>query len=115
MGPKLTADRPAVKVWLAVDMEACAEPTAEPTKQDQSTPIKMVSGRAWSTGIYQALTRLHIPIFIPILGGQEPGAGFLFLLGFLWNPKGTFLMFLLFLRVGTLVPLRNRNPAYLHT
>ena len=60
MGPKLTAARPAVKVWLAVDMEACAEPTAEPTKQDQRTPIKMVSGRSWSTGIYQALTRLHI-------------------------------------------------------
>ena len=55
------------------------------------------------------LARLHIPIFVPILGGQEPGAGFLFLLGFLRNPKGTFLMFLLFLRVGTLVPLRNRN------
>jgi hypothetical protein len=53
--------------------------------------------------------RLHIPIFIPILGGQEPGAGFLFLLGFLRNPKETFLMFLLFLQVGTLVLLRNRN------
>jgi hypothetical protein len=54
-------------------------------------------------------TRLHIPIFVPNYGGQEPGAGFLFLLGFLRNPKGTFVMFLLFIWVGTLVPLRNRN------
>ena len=28
-----------------------AVPTAEPTKQDQRAPIKMVSGRAWSPGI----------------------------------------------------------------
>ena len=49
--PKLTAARPAAKVWFAVDVETHAEPTAEPTKQDQRAPIKMVSGRAWSLGI----------------------------------------------------------------
>ena len=31
---------------------------AEPTKQDQRAPIKMVSGRAWIPGIYQALRLL---------------------------------------------------------
>ena len=51
----MTAARPAAKVPFAVDVEAHAEPTAEPTKQDQRAPIKMVSGRAWSPGIYQAL------------------------------------------------------------
>ena len=59
--------------------------------------------------VHQFPRLVHIPIFIPILGGQEPGAVFLFLLGFLQNPKGTFLMFLLYLQVGILVPLRNRN------
>ena len=57
-GPKLTAARPAAKVWFAVDVEAYAEPTAGPTKQDQRAPINMVSGRAWSPGIYQALRLL---------------------------------------------------------
>ena len=57
-GPKPTAARPAAKVWFAVDMEAHAEPSAEPTKQDKSEPIKRVSGRAWSPGIYQALRLL---------------------------------------------------------
>jgi hypothetical protein len=56
--PKPTAARPAAKVWFAVDVEAHTEPTAEPTKQDQRAPIKMVSGRAWSPGIYQALRLL---------------------------------------------------------
>ena len=54
-GPKPTATRPAVKVWFAVDVEAHEVPTAEPTKQDQCASIKMVSGRAWSPGIYQLL------------------------------------------------------------
>ena len=45
-GPKPTAARPAAKVRFAVDVEAHAVPTAEPTKQDQRAPIKMVSGRA---------------------------------------------------------------------
>ena len=57
--PKLTAARPAAKVRFAVDVEVCAEPTAEPTKQDQRAPIKMVSGCAWSPGIYQALRLLR--------------------------------------------------------
>ena len=52
------AARPATKVWFAVDVEAHAVPTAEPTKQDQRAPIKMVGGRAWSPGIYQALRLL---------------------------------------------------------
>jgi hypothetical protein len=39
-------------------MEVCAEPTAEPTKLNQRAPIKMVSGRAWSPVIYQALRLL---------------------------------------------------------
>jgi hypothetical protein len=43
------------KVRCAVDMEAHAGPTAEPTKQNGRAPIKIVCGRAWSTGIYQAL------------------------------------------------------------
>jgi hypothetical protein len=46
-----TKDR---RVWFAVDEEV-PEPTAEPIKQDQRAPIKMVSGHAWSPGIYQAL------------------------------------------------------------
>ena len=41
----------------AVDKEV-REPSAEPTKQDQQAPIRMVSGRAWSPGIYQALRLL---------------------------------------------------------
>ena len=45
-GPKPAAARPATKVWFAVDVEAHAVPTAEPTKQDQRAPIKMVGGRA---------------------------------------------------------------------
>ena len=43
------------RVWFAADEEVRAEPTAEPTKQDQRAPIKMVSGRAWSPGIYRTL------------------------------------------------------------
>ena len=35
-------------VWFALDEEVCAEePAAEPTKQDQRAPIKMVSRRVW--------------------------------------------------------------------
>jgi hypothetical protein len=57
-GPKPTAARPAAKVHFAVDMEAHAVPTADPNKQDRRAPIKMVSRRAWSPGIYQALRLL---------------------------------------------------------
>ena len=57
-GPKPTAARPAAKFHFAVDVEVRAEPTEEPTKQDQRAPIKMVSGRARSPGIYQALRLL---------------------------------------------------------
>ncbi len=40
------------KVWFAIDMEAHAGPTAEPTKQDGRAPIKiLVCGCAWSPGI----------------------------------------------------------------
>jgi hypothetical protein len=46
-----------IRVRFAVDKKV-PEPTAEPTKQDQRAPIKMVSGRAWSPGIYQALRLL---------------------------------------------------------
>ena len=49
-----TKDR---RVRFAVDEEV-REPTTEPTKQDQRAPIKMVSGGAWSPGIYQALRLL---------------------------------------------------------
>ena len=49
-----TKDR---RVWFAVDEEV-REPTAEPTKQDRRAPIKIVGGRAWSPGIYQALRLL---------------------------------------------------------
>jgi hypothetical protein len=38
-------------VQFAADKEVRAKPPAEPTKQDQCAPIKMVSGRAWSPGI----------------------------------------------------------------
>ncbi len=44
-------------VWFAVDEEV-REPTVEPTKQDRRAPIKIVGGRAWSPGIYQALRLL---------------------------------------------------------
>jgi hypothetical protein len=57
-GPIPTAARQAAKIWFAVDVEAYAEPTAGPTKQDQRAPFKKVSGRAWSSGIYQALRLL---------------------------------------------------------
>ena len=50
--------RPAAKVWFAVDVEAHVGPTAEPTKQDRRAPIRIVGGRAWSPGIYQALRLL---------------------------------------------------------
>ena len=49
-----TKDR---RVQFAVDEEVRG-PTAEPTKQDRRAPIKMVSGRAWSLRIYQALRLL---------------------------------------------------------
>jgi hypothetical protein len=49
-----TKDR---RVRFAVDEEV-QDPTEEPTKQDRRAPIKMVSGRAWSPGIYQALRLL---------------------------------------------------------
>ena len=39
-GPKPTAARPAAKVRFAVDVEAHAVPTAEPTKQDRRAPIR---------------------------------------------------------------------------
>ena len=58
MKGKPTAARLAANVRFAVDAEAYAGPTAEPTKQDQLAPMKMVSGRAWSPGIYQALRLL---------------------------------------------------------
>ena len=57
-GPEPIPARPAAKVRFAVDVEAHAGPTAEPTKQDQRAPIKIVGGRAWSPGIYQALRLL---------------------------------------------------------
>ena len=50
-GPTLTAARPAAKVWFAVDVEVRIE-------QNQRAPIKMVSGRVWSPGIYWALRLL---------------------------------------------------------
>jgi hypothetical protein len=40
--------------------------------------------------------RLYIPIFVPLFWEQEFGAGFLLLLGFLWNPEGICLIFLFF-------------------
>jgi hypothetical protein len=45
--------------WFAVDEEV-QESTAESTKpkQDRRAPIKIVGGRAWSPGIYQALRQL---------------------------------------------------------
>ena len=57
-GPEPTPARPAAKVRFAVDVEAHAGPTAEPAKQDQRALIKIVGGRAWSPGIYQALRLL---------------------------------------------------------
>jgi hypothetical protein len=57
-GPEPAPARPAAKVRFAVDMEAHAGPTAEPTKQDRRAPIKIVGGPAWSPGIYQALRLL---------------------------------------------------------
>ena len=39
------------KVRFAVDVEVCAEPI----RWDHRAPMKMVSGGAWSLGIYQAL------------------------------------------------------------
>ena len=50
-GPKLTAARPAAKVWFAVDVEAMCTRT-QATKPNQQAPIKKVSRRDWSLGIY---------------------------------------------------------------
>ena len=55
---------PAVKVRFAADVEvhtkfaADMEVRAKPIKRDQWAPIKMMSERAWSPGIYQALRLL---------------------------------------------------------
>jgi hypothetical protein len=46
------------KVQFAVDVEAHAGPTADPTKHDACAQIKIVSGHAWSPGIFQALRLL---------------------------------------------------------
>ncbi len=47
-GPKLIAARPVAKVWATANVEVR-------TEQNEQAPIKMVSGRAWSPGIYRAL------------------------------------------------------------
>ena len=57
-GPKLATARPFAKVWAAVDVEA----RTQATKQNQQAPIKMVSGRVWSPGIYWALRLLGKPL-----------------------------------------------------
>ena len=57
-GPKLTTARPDVKVRFATDVEV----RAMPAEQNQREPIKMVSGFAWSPGIYQALRLLGKPL-----------------------------------------------------
>jgi len=49
-----TKDRPKNR-WVRFAVESS---TSRPTKQDQRAPIKMVDGRAWSPGIYQALRLL---------------------------------------------------------
>jgi hypothetical protein len=63
-GPEPTPARPVAKVRFAVDVEAHAGPTAEPTKQDRRAPIKNVGGRAWSPGIYQALRLLGESLYV---------------------------------------------------
>ena len=54
---KPAATRPAAKVQFAVDVEALRTRT-QATEQDRQAPVKMVSGRAWSPGIYRALSLL---------------------------------------------------------
>jgi hypothetical protein len=54
---KLAATRPAAKVRFDVDVETLRTRT-QATKQNQRAPIKMVSGRVWSPGIYLALRLL---------------------------------------------------------
>ncbi len=54
---KPAATRPAAKVQFAADLEALRTQT-QATKQDQRAPIKMVSRRAWSPGIYLDLSLL---------------------------------------------------------
>ncbi len=56
-GPKSAATRPAAKVWFAVDVEVLRT-RMQATEQNQQAPIKMVSRRAWSPGIYWALRLL---------------------------------------------------------
>ncbi len=55
---KPAATRPAAKVQFAVDVETLRTRT-QANEQDQRVPIKMVSGRAWSPGIYWALRLLE--------------------------------------------------------
>jgi hypothetical protein len=47
------ADRPKKRVQLAVDVAVVA-----PQDEPQQAPLKMVSGSAWSPGVYQALRLL---------------------------------------------------------
>jgi hypothetical protein len=56
-GSKPAATRPAAKVWFTVDVEALRTRT-QAAKQNQQAPIKIMSGHAWSPGIYQALRLL---------------------------------------------------------
>jgi hypothetical protein len=49
--PRLANARPSEKVGITAN----AEVSAPPAEQNQRTPIKMVSGCAWSPGIDQAL------------------------------------------------------------
>ena len=56
-GSKPAATRPAAKVRFAVDVEVLRTRT-QATERNQQAPIKMVSGRAWSPGIYRALRLL---------------------------------------------------------
>ncbi len=54
---KPAAARPAAKIGFAVDVEEVRVRT-QATERDRQAPIKMVSGRVWSPGIYRALRLL---------------------------------------------------------
>jgi hypothetical protein len=59
-GPRLANARLSEKGSIAVKVEVCAPPV----EHNQRAPIKMVSGHAWSPGIYWALRLLGKSLYV---------------------------------------------------
>ena len=57
-GPRLANARPCEKGGFAVKVAAKVDVCIPPVEQNRLATIKMVSGHAWSPGIYRALRLL---------------------------------------------------------